>query len=50
MDIQLYDRCSSESNEKQRKELADREAAQLKWNIILDQAASKGIDVKALTM
>jgi hypothetical protein len=48
MDIQLYDKCSRENNEKLRKAEADREAAQQKWAHIMDQATAAGIDISKL--
>jgi serine/threonine-protein phosphatase 2A regulatory subunit B' len=48
MDIQLYDKCSRENNEKLRKMESDREASQQKWNLIMDSATSSGIDISKL--
>ena len=48
MDIQLYDKCSRENNEKMRKADADREASQQKWATILDSATAAGIDLSKL--
>lgn len=48
MDIQLYEKCSRENNEKTRKLEADREASQQKWAMILDNATASGIDISKL--
>jgi biopolymer transport protein ExbD len=48
MDIQLYEKCSRENNEKTRKLEADKEASQQKWNSIMDQATAAGIDIHKL--
>lgn len=48
MDLQLYEKCSRENNDKVRKAELDREAGQLKWNMILEAASSSGIDVSKL--
>lgn len=48
MDIQLYEKCSRENNEKARKLEADREASQQKWGMILESATSSGIDISKL--
>lgn len=48
MDIQLYDKCSRENSEKQRKAEADREASQQKWAHLMDSATAAGIDISKL--
>ena len=48
MDIALYEKCSRENNEKIKKQEAEREAAQLKWQSIADTAKNNGIDVNSL--
>mmetsp|Transcript_9614 Transcript_9614/g.21599 ORF Transcript_9614/g.21599 Transcript_9614/m.21599 type:complete len:484 (+) Transcript_9614:269-1720(+) len=48
MDIQLYEKCSRENNEKNRKQELDKDASQQKWNIIIEAAANSGIDVSKL--
>lgn len=48
MDVQLYEKCSRESNEKVRKQEAEREAAVLKWDMITNSAVSSGVDVNNL--
>ena len=48
MDQALYEKCSREYIEKQRKQEQEREAATQKWKSILDAASASGIDVNAL--
>ena len=48
MDIQLYEKCSRENNEKTRKLESDRETSQQKWNIIIESATASGIDISKL--
>ncbi len=48
MDINLYDKCSRESNDKIRQQGADREAAANKWQMILNSALSNGIPIETL--
>lgn len=48
MDQALYDKCSREYAEKQKKLDQEREAAATKWKSILDQAVAAGIDVHNL--
>ena len=48
MDIQLYEKCSRENNEKTRKLEADKEISQQKWSIIMETATSSGIDISKL--
>lgn len=48
MDIALYEKCSRENNEKIKKQEAEREAAQNKWQQIGETAKSNGIDVDSL--
>jgi len=45
MDVNLYDRCARENNDKQRAKEAERNAAANKWRAILDAANSSGIQV-----
>jgi len=48
MDIQLYEKCQRENNDKLRKMDADKDAGQNKWKAILDSATAVGIDVNKL--
>jgi len=48
MDIALYEKCSRENNEKAKKQEAERDAAQLKWQQLADTAKHNGIDVDSL--
>ncbi len=48
MDVALYEKCSRENNEKIKKQEVEREAAQAKWKLIIDNAAAHGIDVNGL--
>jgi hypothetical protein len=48
MDIALYEKCSRENNEKIKKQEAEREAAQVKWQQIIENAKNSGIDVDSL--
>ena len=48
MDLQLYEKCSRENNEKLRKIESEKDAGQLKWKSILDSAVSNGIDINKL--
>lgn len=48
MDISLYDKCSRENNEKLRLMDAEREAANNKWQALINMAHSKGTNVDAL--
>jgi len=48
MDIQLYEKCQRENNDKLRKLEADKDAGQNKWKAIMDSATAVGIDVNKL--
>lgn len=48
MDVHLYEKCSRENNEKLRKQEAEREAANMRWNMIRETAKASGIDVDSL--
>jgi hypothetical protein len=43
LDINLYDRCSREHNEKERAKESQRAAAASKWSSITEGAAAKGV-------
>ena len=43
LDINLYDRCSREYNEKERSKDNHRAAAVAKWQSIAESAAAKGV-------
>jgi len=43
LDINLYDRCSREHNEKERTKNDLRTAASAKWQSITESAAAKGV-------
>jgi uncharacterized protein (UPF0335 family) len=48
MDVNLYEKCSRENNEKIKKQESERAEAQAKWKSIMDSAASNGIDVSGI--
>lgn len=48
MDIALYEKCSRENNEKIKKQEAEREAALLKWQHMIESAKNSGIDTDSL--
>lgn len=43
LDINLYDRCARENNEKERAKEAQRAAAASKWSTIAQGAAARGV-------
>lgn len=43
LDINLYDRCARENNEKERMKESQRSAAATKWQSITEGAAEKGV-------
>lgn len=45
MDVNLYDRCSREYNEKIKAKATERESAAAKWQSILQLATINGISV-----
>jgi ferredoxin len=48
MDINLYDKCSRESNDRARQKEQEREAAANRWQSILNSALSNGIPIETL--
>lgn len=48
MDMTLYEKCSREYNDKQKKLDTEREQSEIKWKAITDAATKNGIDVNAL--
>ena len=43
LDINLYDRCARENNEKERMKESQRAASKTKWQSITEAAAEKGV-------
>jgi hypothetical protein len=45
MDVNLYDRCARENNDRQRNKEAERLAASNKWKAIADAASASGFHI-----
>ncbi len=48
MDINLYDKCSKETNDKLRVKDSDRETANNKWQMVLNTALANGVPIESL--
>ena len=47
MDVSLYERCARENTDKIRLKDLEREAADVRWSVLIAAAAAKGVFVNA---